>query len=137
MPFCREDRCSNKSPTRTGTGSSNEQVEKLLANASTETFTMVARGALDDASVTLVGKPKFAEITTGHNDKRTIGIVKVIGSAMVGVGEAAMIIYNEKKSANRTPKESNPQDRLVILPICGLGFSPSSLATCRHWLRSR
>ncbi len=75
---------------------------------------MVARGALADASVTLVGKPKFAEITTGHNDKRTIGIVKVIGSAMVGVGEAAMIIYNEKKSANRTPKESNPQDRLVI-----------------------
>ena len=48
---------------------------------------MVARGALADASVTLVGKPKFAEVTTGHNDKRTIGIVKVIGSAMVGVGE--------------------------------------------------
>ena len=48
---------------------------------------MVARGALADASVTLVGKPKFAEITTGHNDKRTIGIVKVIASAMVGVGE--------------------------------------------------
>ena len=58
---------------------------------------MVARGALADASVTLVGKPKFAEITTGHNDKRTIGIVKVIGSAMVRVSEAAMIIDNEKK----------------------------------------
>ena len=67
-----------------------------------------------------------------------VDIGVLIGSNLTfGVSEAAMIIDNEKKSTNRTPKESNPQDRLVILPICGLGFSPSSLANCRHGLRSR
>jgi len=67
-----------------------------------------------------------------------VDIGVLIGSNLTfGVSKAAMIIDNEKKSTNRTPKESNPQDRLVILPICGLGFSPSSLANCRHWLRSR
>jgi hypothetical protein len=64
----------------------NEQVEKLLANTSDETFTTVARGVLDDDSATLVGAPKFAEITTSHNDQRTIGIVKVSGDAKVNSG---------------------------------------------------
>ena len=67
-----------------------------------------------------------------------VDIGVLIGSNLTfGVSEAAMIIDNEKKSTNRMPKESNPQDGPVILPICGLGFSPSSSATCRHWLRSR
>jgi len=64
----------------------NEQVEKLLASTSDETFTTVARGVLDDDSATLVGAPTFAEITTSHNDKRTIGIVKVSGDAKVNSG---------------------------------------------------
>jgi len=59
----------------------NEQVEKLLANTSDETFTTVARGVLDDESAKITSTPIFEEITTSHADQRTIGIVKVSGSA--------------------------------------------------------
>lgn len=60
----------------------NERVEILLAEVPVETFTMVARGVIDDDSATLVGDLAFAEIDTPHNDDRTIGIVKVSGSAV-------------------------------------------------------
>jgi hypothetical protein len=60
----------------------NEQVEKIFAEVGTDTLTLIARGVIDDDSATLVGDPVFAEITTSHNDDRTIGIVKVSGSAV-------------------------------------------------------
>ena len=60
----------------------NEQVEKLLAGVSDDTFTTIARGVVGDDSATLVGTPIFDEITTSHNDQRTIGIVKVSGTAV-------------------------------------------------------
>ena len=60
----------------------NEQVEKIFADVGTDTLTLIARGVIDDDSATLVGDPVFAEITTSHNDDRTIGIVKVSGSAV-------------------------------------------------------
>ena len=62
----------------------NEQVEKLLASTSDETFTTVARGALGKSSAELLGSSKFSEITNSHNDDRTIGIVKVSGTAVAG-----------------------------------------------------
>ena len=62
----------------------NEQVEKLLGDVSTEMFTTVARGVLGDDSVTLVGDPAYAEIDKPHLDDRTIGIVKVSGTAVTG-----------------------------------------------------
>jgi hypothetical protein len=61
-----------------------EQVEKLLAGTNNETFTTVARGALGESLAELAGSPTFSEITSSHNDQRTIGIVKVSGQAMVG-----------------------------------------------------
>ena len=47
-------------------------------------FTTVARGVLGDDSVTLVGDPAYAEIDKPHLDDRTIGIVKVSGTAVTG-----------------------------------------------------
>lgn len=49
---------------------------------SDDTFTTIARGVVGDDSATLVGTPIFDEITTSHNDQRTIGIVKVSGTAV-------------------------------------------------------
>ena len=48
-----------------------------------ESLNTVARGVLEDPAVTLVGsnKPNFNEITVDHNDKRTIGIFIVDGTA--------------------------------------------------------
>ena len=63
----------------------NNQLEKLLASVSTTTFETVARGVLGDRSATLVRKPEFVEITSSHNDQRTIGIVKVSGRATTTV----------------------------------------------------
>jgi hypothetical protein len=60
----------------------NEQVEKILADISSESFTIVAREAIDDDSATLVGDPVFTDIDTPHNDARTVGIVKVSGAAV-------------------------------------------------------
>jgi hypothetical protein len=60
----------------------NDRVEKILADVGTDTLTLVARNVIDDDSATLAGDPVFAEITTKHNDQRTIGIVKVSGSAV-------------------------------------------------------
>jgi hypothetical protein len=57
------------------------QVEKLLAGVGNTTFETVARGVLDDDSATLNSKPVFEEITTSHADLRTIGIVKISGTA--------------------------------------------------------
>ena len=64
-----------------------EQVERLLVNTSNETFAIVARGVLDDDSATIVGTPVFDEISTSHNDQRTIGIVKVSGHALVNTND--------------------------------------------------
>jgi hypothetical protein len=64
----------------------NERVEKLLKCTSSSTFTEVARGVLADARASLVGDPKLEEITTSHNDQRTIGIVRVSGSAKTNGG---------------------------------------------------
>jgi len=47
----------------------NEQVEKLLSDVSVETLTLVAR-------------EEIADIDTPHNADRTIGIVKVSGTAV-------------------------------------------------------
>ena len=60
----------------------NEQVEKMISEVSNDTLTLVAREVIDDDSVTLTGDPVFAEITSSHNDQRTIGIVKVSGAAV-------------------------------------------------------
>ncbi len=62
-------------------GIMNEQVEKLLLATSNETFTSIARGVLNDPKAKLAGSQTFSEITTPHNDARTLGIVKVSGSA--------------------------------------------------------
>lgn len=62
----------------------NEQVEKLLADFSDDTFTTVARGVLGDSSATPLGDLTFSAIDTPHNDDRTIGIVKVSGTAVTG-----------------------------------------------------
>jgi hypothetical protein len=62
----------------------NEQVEKILAGIGVDTFTTVARDALGDSSATPLGDPTFSAITTPHNDDRTIGIVKVSGTAASG-----------------------------------------------------
>jgi hypothetical protein len=59
-----------------------EQVEQLLASTSDKTFTTIARGALGESSAELLGSPTFEEITNSHNDDRTIGIVKVSGTAV-------------------------------------------------------
>jgi hypothetical protein len=64
-----------------------ERVEKLLSSTGGETLTTVARGVLNDDSATPVGTPIFDEITTVHNDQRTIGIVKVSGHASVGTND--------------------------------------------------
>ena len=60
----------------------NEQVEKILAAVDVESLTTIARNVLNDDSATLEGDPVFAEITNNHNDDRTIGIVKVSGTAV-------------------------------------------------------
>ncbi len=59
-----------------------ERVEKILTGIGVDTLTMVARGVLNDDSVTLVGDLAFSDIDTPHNDDRTIGIVKVSGTAV-------------------------------------------------------
>ena len=63
-----------------------DKVEKLLSSTSHETFTTIARGALVDSTATVTETPTFKEITTSHNDQRTIGIVKVSGNAKVTSG---------------------------------------------------
>jgi hypothetical protein len=60
----------------------NKQVEKILADVGNDTLTLIARNVIDDDSTTLVGDLAFAEITNNHNDDRTIGIVKVSGTAV-------------------------------------------------------
>ena len=60
----------------------NEQVEKILADVSVDTLTLIARDVIGDDSATLVGDLAFANIDTPHNDDRTIGIVKVSGTAV-------------------------------------------------------
>jgi hypothetical protein len=60
----------------------NEQVEKILADVGVDALTMIAREMIGDDSATLVGDLAFADIDTPHNDDRTIGIVKVSGSAV-------------------------------------------------------
>lgn len=57
--------------------------EKILAEITDDTFIKVARGVLEDSTATLVGSPKFNELTVDHNDKRTIGIFIVMGEALV------------------------------------------------------
>ncbi len=59
----------------------NEQVEKILAGIDRATFETVARGALNDDTAILAATPEFEEINATHNDLRTIGIVKITGSA--------------------------------------------------------
>ena len=60
----------------------NEQVEKLLAGVGETTFQIVVRQALGDDSATLTSTPVFEEITSSHVDLRTIGIVKISGTAV-------------------------------------------------------
>jgi hypothetical protein len=60
----------------------NERVEKMLADVGVDTLTLIARDVIGDDSATLVGDLAFAEINTPHNDDRTIGIVKVSGTAV-------------------------------------------------------
>ena len=43
---------------------------------------MIARDVINDDSVTVAGDVTFAEITNNHNDDRTVGIVKVSGTAV-------------------------------------------------------
>ena len=62
----------------------NEQVEKILIGVGTDTLTTVVRGVLGDDSATPFGDPTFSAIDTPHNDDRTIGIVKVSGTAVIG-----------------------------------------------------
>ena len=60
----------------------NEKVEKILADVGNDTLTLIAREVIDDDSATLAGDVAHEEITTSHNDDRTIGIVKVSGAAV-------------------------------------------------------
>lgn len=60
----------------------NQQISKILSKVGSGVLETVARGVLDDASASLIGEPQFEEITTSHNDLRTIGIVKASGNAM-------------------------------------------------------
>jgi len=60
-----------------------DKVQHLLANISADTLETVVRGAVDDPLAVPVEKPVFTEITTSHNDARTIGIVKTSGRASV------------------------------------------------------
>ena len=64
-----------------------ERVEKLLNSTDIDTFSKIAQSALRDSGATATRTPTFAEITTSHNDQRTIGIVKVEGTASVSAGE--------------------------------------------------
>lgn len=64
----------------------NEQLENILAMTSREKFETVARAVLDEPAAYLDGNPAFEEITTSHNDQRTIGIVRVSGSAKTNGG---------------------------------------------------
>lgn len=57
----------------------NDQVSTLLSGISPVTYKSIARGVRNDPSATLVGEPVFTEITTSHNDQRTIGIVRISG----------------------------------------------------------
>ena len=63
-----------------------DQVESILSNVSRETFETIARRVLGDPTATIAGAPTFEEITTSHNDQRTIGIVKVEGRAATNSG---------------------------------------------------
>ncbi len=64
-----------------------ERLESILNSVSDDDFTTVARGALGSTSATLTGSPVFSEITEAHYDLRTVGIVKVEGTARTSDGE--------------------------------------------------
>ncbi|MDP7486344.1 MAG: phosphotransferase [Dehalococcoidia bacterium] len=59
-----------------------DRIENIMKSVELDTFLSVARAALDNPNITSVQKPSLTEITTSHNDQRTIGIVKVSGVAI-------------------------------------------------------
>ena len=91
----------------------NEQVEKILGDISIETLTAVAREVIDDNSVTLVGDIAFSEIDTPHNDDRTLGIVKVSGTA-VSTGHGNHGDHHEWSSVLKIIDQSVPTDDAAL-----------------------
>lgn len=59
------------------------EAEELLSNVSWQSLTTVAREVLRDQRAVCTETPTLSEITTSHNDQRTIGIVKVSGAATI------------------------------------------------------
>jgi hypothetical protein len=64
-----------------------EQIEKLLAEVSRDTFEKVARGVLDDPSAKLVGTPEWQPIGGVHNDWQTVAVLMCVGRADSGGSE--------------------------------------------------
>jgi len=58
-----------------------ERLASILASIPVHELARVAEGALGTAGVAIDGSPKFTEITNPHAEDRTIGIVKIAGTA--------------------------------------------------------
>lgn len=59
----------------------NEQVKKLIADVSRQTYEAVAQGVLDDPSATLVGTPEWQPVGGRHGDLQTVAVLKCSGRA--------------------------------------------------------
>lgn len=62
----------------------NDQIEKLLASVSGDTFTSVARSVLDDTSAELIGTPEWQPVGGRHSDLQTVAVMKCSGRAISG-----------------------------------------------------
>jgi hypothetical protein len=62
----------------------NDQVHKLLAEVPRPAIEDVARGVLDDPSVSLIGEPGWHAVGGLHGDRRTIGLRRLEGQASSG-----------------------------------------------------
>ena len=69
---------------RSCVGHMNDQVQKLLAGVSSDTFTSVARGVLGDTSAELTGKPEWQPVGGRHGDLQTVAVMKCSGRAYSG-----------------------------------------------------
>ena len=96
----------------------NEQIEKLLADVSNETFQTVARGVLEDPSAKLVGEPEWRPVGGRHSDWQTIAVMKCSGKAVSRGTEKAWSAVFKHIDLNVEPNpRSNTMDALNEISI--------------------
>ena len=114
----------------------NEQISSIMRGISNDTYATVARNILRNSEIEVTGDTVFTELSVVHNDQRTVGIVRVTGTAIVQgkrcnwSSVAKMIDMSQEVNDAGAWVDPLIEEKIYQLGLFGDGIAPVRPAKC-------